>query len=598
MCIRDRICTMEKTIAKNKFKMQRKFRWLIKVNDVSVFTAPMKESKKPVLSGVRPLTLTFTTKEQYDKLVPAGYMAVASEADTTIEAEFDKDITKAQERLLKMVQAEKELLASEAGAFLERVSRLRALVLEELPSMDNEETFVPTLTREISAEQDTLPVWQYSPEGCDAVPELGSVSGWLTYEEDARALLEAAYSAKTAEVQLPIQNVAYTVSLRQPEEDGCMLQTNPETGTSRFVRRVVQLDKVAQEAALAEGVATLSAILGGAQPEEALVALLKHHPARDNLETVMNTLFAEDFNPLLWLQRNQQAEDTRSELAGLPRSHVVEEWVCWCGSLEKMSQNKCAVCQQPRQPDAKIVARQASSTEVLHRLSDKVTPYKEAVEEARQLCFLLQAPAVVWEYVPPGQNKWHSFSRDDIAKIERWCQEGGEPTVEVHLDGHGKYIVDMEQFRMQKKNPGMGFQGGSAIQPVRRRNLGTCVSKLYETASLTQAQAAELLAKLQEKLDAVTALVTKHAETSVEESGDGVEACSWPICGVCTFMNEVTASHCEMCQTQAPPAIANPFADMSDKHWVCDKCDSKNPDNATGCMYLSLIHISEPTRPY
>lgn len=88
------------------------------------------------------------------------------------------------------------------------------------------------------------------------------------------------------------------------------------------------------------------------------------------------------------------------------------------------------------------------------------------MEEARQLCCLLQAPAEVWEYVPPGQNKWRSFSQDDIAKICRWCKEGGEPNIEVSVESHGKFIVDMEQLRMQKKNPGMGFQGGNAIHPV------------------------------------------------------------------------------------------------------------------------------------
>ena len=51
---------------------------------------------------------------------------------------------------------------------------------------------------------------------------------------------------------------------------------------------------------------------------------------------------------------------------------VVEEWVCWCGSLQQMSKSKCSVCSQPRRPDAKIVARRATPAEVLHRLSDKV----------------------------------------------------------------------------------------------------------------------------------------------------------------------------------------------------------------------------------
>jgi len=228
---------------------------------------------------------------------------------------------------------------------------------------------------------------------------------------------------------------------------------------------------------------------------------------------------------------------------------------------------------------------------VLHRLSDKVTPYKEAVEEARQLCFLLQAPAVVWEYVPPGQNKWQSFTRDDIAKIDRWCQEGGEPNIEVQLDGHGKYIVDMEQLRMQKKNPGMGFQGGNAIQPVRRRDMGPRMTQLFEKAELTEVEARDLMAKLKQKMDRVTEEVTKHAEGPQEADCQEVgEVYTWPMCNVCTFMNEVTGTHCEMCQTAAPPAIVNPFADMSEKTWICDKCDCRNADNSTGCIYCGMLN--------
>ena len=101
--------------------MQRRFRWLIKVNEKSVFAAPMIESKHPLLANERPLTLTFTTTEEYHKLLPAGqcqlhlvapclsYICMADYQavnvpieDTSIEAEFDTDIQKAEERLSKM----------------------------------------------------------------------------------------------------------------------------------------------------------------------------------------------------------------------------------------------------------------------------------------------------------------------------------------------------------------------------------------------------------------------------------------------------------------------------------------------------------------
>ena len=65
------MCTMLQ-VAKRKFEMQRRFKWLIRVNDKSVFSAPMKESKQAILAGERPIILTFTTAEQYAKLVPAG----------------------------------------------------------------------------------------------------------------------------------------------------------------------------------------------------------------------------------------------------------------------------------------------------------------------------------------------------------------------------------------------------------------------------------------------------------------------------------------------------------------------------------------------
>ena len=63
-------------------------------------------------------------------------------------------------------------------------------------------------------------------------------------------------------------------------------------------------------------------VSGGLQPRNVLEALLKFHPDRENLDTVMNTLLSEDFNGALWLQRNEQSDVMAKQLAGLPRSQV------------------------------------------------------------------------------------------------------------------------------------------------------------------------------------------------------------------------------------------------------------------------------------
>ena len=126
-----------------------------------------------------------------------------------------------------------------------------------------------------------------------------------------------------------------------------------------------------------------------------------------------------------------------------------------------------------------MVARMATSTEMRERLADKVTPYKAAVEEARQLCFMFQTPGIVWEYVPEGQNKWRQFGLDDIAKIEKWClDKQGEPYINVRINSVD-HVVDMEQMRMSKLKAGMGFQGGGKICPVALCDcLALCLTSL------------------------------------------------------------------------------------------------------------------------
>eukprot|EP00658_Telonema_sp_P-2_P012346 TRINITY_DN14706_c0_g1_i3.p1 TRINITY_DN14706_c0_g1~~TRINITY_DN14706_c0_g1_i3.p1 ORF type:complete len:554 (+),score=173.70 TRINITY_DN14706_c0_g1_i3:54-1715(+) len=490
------IHTIVKQVAKSKFGMAREFRWLISVDGKSVFSAPMKETKQRLRNNVGPLRLEFTTKEEYDRLQPADYLEEVPQEAMSVEEEFEKDILKATERLDKMREAEKALLEKEAESFNIRVTRLKEFAQQPLPELEDSEIFEPT-------DQDSS-----RQEPSDTGEEtfgwsIGNGDGW-EFPPEQNTVLEEAYQSGQEMVVVAHYEVRFGETLT------C---TNTEIQKEVPIHRKPRLvsGKEAEAASMQENLLTLQAVTGDSQPKEVLLALLKHHPDGKNLDAVMNTLFAPEFNPLLWIQRDQQAEETVPSLAGLPRSQVVEEWVCWCGSLEPMAKNKCKVCQQSRLPDAKIVARRASPSEVIARLNDKVTPYKEAIQEARQLCCLLQAPAVVWEYVPPGQNKWQTFSKDDIAKIERWCKEGGEPNIEVRLNSHGSYIVDMEQLRMQKKNPGMGFQGGNTIHPVRRRDMRSRLRQLFDAADLTQTKASELLATLQDRFDKITEQVEARA---------------------------------------------------------------------------------------
>ena len=66
------------------------------------------------------------------------------------------------------------------------------------------------------------------------------------------------------------------------------------------------------------------------------------------------------------------------------------------------------------------------------------------------------------------------------------------------------------------------------------------MTQLFEKAELTEVEASDLMAKLKEKMDRVTDEVTKHAESPQEADCVEVgEVYTWPMCNVCTFMNEV-----------------------------------------------------------
>ena len=57
---------------------------------------------------------------------------------------------------------------------------------------------------------------------------------------------------------------------------------------------------------------------------QVLIALLTHHAHKDNLEALVNTIYSGDFNPILWDQKRQQAEEFKTQLVGVPRNQVCD----------------------------------------------------------------------------------------------------------------------------------------------------------------------------------------------------------------------------------------------------------------------------------
>ena len=163
------------------------------------------------------------------------------------------------------------------------MKKLQALLDQDL-NVEDEETFQPSPVADRQIEQEVLPLvaWHFSAEDCNyldpqhAAKDFDSVEEWIAYNEEASLVLEAAYAENKSEISYtePDSDETYVVTLKQDNTDDLddiefelnnfMTQTNIMTGTIRWVKREEKatLDKEAQEAALADSVSTLSAILG------------------------------------------------------------------------------------------------------------------------------------------------------------------------------------------------------------------------------------------------------------------------------------------------------------------------------------------------
>ena len=188
---------------------------------------------------------------------------------TELMEEFEQDVTKAQERIAQMVEAEASSLDHEADSFMTRVKHLRELLSQGV-DLDETEIYDPATTEAAAAAAAT---WHWSNDDSSAVADAASVTNWEIYDAEQAEQLEIAYAADpTGQCDLTIGETGYTVSFSD------MVQTRASNQTKRYVKREEPTEDVEDEAKAVQFAENLQALKNIAEhiPDEVCIPLLSH----------------------------------------------------------------------------------------------------------------------------------------------------------------------------------------------------------------------------------------------------------------------------------------------------------------------------------
>ena len=312
---------------------------------------------------------------------------------------------------------------------------------------------------------------------------------------------------------------------------------------------------IPDEIADPEQVAFIQEITGGQYSEEAVSALLLHHPQRGNLDALVGVCF-EGLDEAHWIAMATSKGEAVSDMSQLDLNQRIEEWVCFCGKPHVVTVKSCPTCFESRKPDSQVIFRKAQPEELAQILQDELGPLKKAFESSKHLLEIANGSGTVtcnisWEYQPAAmhgygqQAKWSVFSAEMNDALEQAylpllagdASEAAAGDVEITLAAH-KYMCNLHSMTMSSS------QNAEYTSLLRRRDLSTWVTELMSRAKVSSEQVQLLHQQLKARVEEAEPAAAAAEAAAKALEGDS----SWPCCPQCTFVNaEDVSSRVHQC---------------------------------------------------